>query len=566
MKLFFSLNYIFLGRKNEVSASIGNLAGQPILILRAGSSRRKGKQAQYANIQAAKVVAEVVKATLGPRGMDKMLVDSLGDLTITNDGHEILKEIDVEHPAAKMIVEVAETQDAEVGDGTTTAVILAGDLLKRAQELLDKNIHATTIVAGYRKAADKVIQILNSVAVDVDLNDRETLTNIVKTSMRSKVIGQAGNLFADIAIDAVKQVTEKKGAGMTADKDDIQVIKKTGKSLLDSKLIQGIIVDKEVVHSDMPKRIESAKIALIDCALEVEKTEMDAEIRIRDPTQMKAFLDEESRMLKEMTNKILDAGANVVLCQRGIDDVVQYFLTKGGALAVRRIKSSDMEKLAKATGASLVTNLDDLTSSDLGEAKLVEERKIGDDKMVFIEDCKNPKAVSILIRAGLERLIDEVERALNDALSVMVDIVKNNKIVAGGGAIEAELSKRIRKYASTIGGREQLAIEAFADALEIIPITLADNAGLDPIDILVALRAAHEEKDGMWKGINVFTGDVVNMMDDAVLDPLSVKVQAIKSAVEVSSMILRIDDVIASAKSPPPPPGGGGGMGGMPPY
>ncbi|MCW3988340.1 MAG: thermosome subunit beta [Candidatus Bathyarchaeota archaeon] len=552
-----------------MSASIGNLAGQPILILRAGSSRRKGKQAQYANIQAAKVVAEVVKATLGPRGMDKMLVDSLGDLTITNDGHEILKEIDVEHPAAKMIVEVAETQDAEVGDGTTTAVILAGDLLKRAQELLDKNIHATTIVAGYRKAAEEAIQILNSVAVDVDLNDRETLTNIVKTSMRSKVIGQAGNLFADIAIDAVKQVTEKKDAGMTADKDDIQVIKKTGKSLLDSKLIQGIIVDKEVVHSDMPKRIESAKIALIDCALEVEKTEMDAEIRIRDPAQMKAFLDEESRMLKEMTNKILDAGANVVLCQRGIDDVVQYFLTKGGALAVRRIKSSDMEKLAKATGASLVTNLDDLTSSDLGEAKLVEERKIGDDKMVFIEDCKNPKAVSILIRAGLERLIDEVERALNDALSVMVDIVKNNKIVAGGGAIEAELSKRIRKYASTIGGREQLAIEAFADALEIIPITLADNAGLDPIDILVALRAAHEEKDGMWKGINVFTGDVVNMMDDAVLDPLSVKVQAIKSAVEVSSMILRIDDVIASAKSPPPPPGGGGGMGGMggmPPY
>ena len=549
-----------------MAASIGNLAGQPILILREGSSRRKGKQAQYANIQAAKVVAEVVKATLGPRGMDKMLVDSLGDLTITNDGHEILKEIDVEHPAAKMIVEVAETQDNEVGDGTTTAVILAGDLLKRAQELLDKNIHATTIVAGYRKAADEVIRILKSVAIDVDLNDRETLTNIVKTSMRSKVIGLAGNHFADIAIDSVKQVTEKKDGGMTADKDDIQVIKKTGKSLLDSKLIQGIIVDKEVVHSDMPKRVESAKIALIDCALEVEKTEMDAEIRIRDPVQMKAFLDEESRMLKEMTDKILEAGANVVLCQRGIDDVVQYFLTKGGALAVRRIKSSDMEKLAKATGATLVTNLDDLTSSDLGEARLVEERKIGDDKMVFIEDCKNPKAVSILIRAGLERLIDEVERALNDALSVMVDIVKNNKIVAGGGAIEEELSKRIRKYASTIGGREQLAIEAFADALEIIPITLAENAGLDPIDILVALRAAHEEKDGMWKGINVFTGEVVNMMDDAVLDPLVVKEQAIKSAVEVSSMILRIDDVIASAKSPPPPPGGGGmgGMGGMP--
>jgi len=382
--------------------------------------------------------------------------------------------------------------------------------------------------------------------------------------MRSKVIGIAGDHFADIAIDAVKQVTEKKDGEMTADKDDIQVIKKTGKSLIDTQLIQGIIVDKEVVHSDMPKRVENAKIALIDCALEIEKTEMDAEIRIRDPVQMKAFLDEESRMLKEMTNKILETGANVVLCQRGIDDVVQYFLTKGGALAVRRIKSSDMEKLAKATGASLVTNLDDLASSDLGEARLVEERKIGDDKMVFIEDCKNPKAVSILIRAGLERLIDEVERALNDALSVMIDVVKKNKIVAGGGAIEAELSKRIRDYAAKIGGREQLAIEAFADALEIIPITLAENAGLDPIDILVALRAAHEEADGLWKGINIFTGEVVDMMDDAVLDPLAVKEQAIKSAVEVSSMILRIDDVIASAKTPPPPPSGGGG--GMPPY
>jgi thermosome len=553
--------------ENEVAASVGNLGGQPILILREGSSRRKGKEAQYANIQAAKVVAEVVKATLGPRGMDKMLVDSLGDLTITNDGHEILKEIDVEHPAAKMIVEVAETQDDEVGDGTTTAVILAGDLLKRAQELLDKNIHATTLVAGYRKAAEEAIRVLNSVAVDVDLDDREVLKNIVKTSMRSKVIGLAGDHFADIAIDAVKQVTENKDGEMTADKDDIQVIKKTGKSLLDTQLIQGIIVDKEVVQSDMPKRIEDAKIALIDSALEVEKTEMDAEIRIRDPVQMKAFLDEESRMLKEMVNKIVDSGANVVLCQRGIDDVAQYFLTKGGALAVRRIKSSDMEKLAKATGARLITNLDDLTASDLGRARLVEERKIGDDKMVFIEECQNAKAVSILIRAGLERLIDEVERALNDALSVMIDIVKQNKIVAGGGAIEAELSKRIRDYAATVGGREQLAIEAFADALEIIPVTLAENAGLDPIDILVALRSAHEEADGLWKGVNVFTGKVVDMMDDAVLDPLAVKEQAIKSAVEAASMILRIDDVIASAKTPPPPPqGGGGGYGGMPPY
>ena len=544
----------------------GNLAGQPILILKEGSSRRRGKEAQHANIEAAKVVAEVVRATLGPRGMDKMLVDTLGDLTITNDGHEILKEIDVEHPAAKMIVEVAETQDDEVGDGTTTAVILAGDLLKRAQELLDKNIHATTVVAGFRKAADEAIRVLKEIAVDVDLEDRATLEQIVKTSMRSKVIGQAGDHFANLAIDAVKQVTETRDGALTADKDDIQVIKKTGKSLLDTQLIQGIIVDKEVVHSDMPKRIENAQIALIDCALEVEKTEMDAEIRIRDPVQMKAFLDEESRMLKEMVDTIVTAGANVVLCQRGIDDVAQYYLTKSGVLAVRRIKSSDMEKLAKATSARLISNLDDLTATDLGSARLVEERKIGEDKLVFIEECQNPKAVSILIRAGLERLIDEVERALNDALSVMVDIVKRSQIVAGGGAVEAELSRRIRDYAAKVGGREQLAIEAFADSLEIIPVTLAENAGLDPIDILVALRAAHEAPDGLWKGVNVFTGDVVDMMKDAVLDPLAVKEQAIRSAVEAASMILRIDDVIAAAKSPPPPPPKGGGYGGMPPY
>jgi len=545
----------------------GGLTGQPILILREGSSRRRGGEAQRANIQAAKVVAEVVKATLGPRGMDKMLVDSMGDLSITNDGHEILKEIDVEHPAAKMIVEVAKTQDDEVGDGTTTAVILAGDLLKRAEELLEKKIHATTVVAGYRKAAEEAIRILKDIAVDIDLSDRETLKKIALTSMRGKILGLAGDHFADIAIDAVKQVTETKDGEMTADKEDIQVIKKTGKSLLDSQLVQGIIVDKEVVQSEMPKRVEDAKIALIDCALEVQKTEMDAEIRIRDPTQMKAFLDEESRMLKEMTNKILETGANVVLCQKGIDDIAQYFLTKGGALALRRIKSSDMEKLAKATGGLVISNLDDLTSSDLGEAQLVEERKIGDDKLVFIEECKNPKAVSILIRAGLERLIDEAERALNDALSVVIDVVKTSKIVAGGGAIEAELSKRIRDFATKVGGREQLAIEAFADSLEVIPITLAENGGLDPIDILVALRAAHEKPDGLWKGVNVFTGKTVDMMEENILEPLVVKEQAIKSAVEAASMILRIDDVIASARTPPPPPpSGGGGYGGMPPY
>jgi thermosome len=540
------------------------LAGQPILILKEGASRNRGKQAQSSNIQAARTIAEVVRATLGPRGMDKMLVDSLGDLTITNDGHEILKEIDVEHPAAKMMVEVAETQDDEVGDGTTTAVVFAGDLLKQAQELLDKNIHATTIVAGFRKAAEEAARILNEVAIDVNLDDRETIKKIAITSMRSKVIGLEGDHFANIAIDAVTQVMETKDGEPTADKDDIQVMKKTGKSLLDTELIQGIIIDKEVVHSDMPKNIENAKIALLDCPLEIEKTEMDAEIRIRDPTQMKAFLDEESRMLEEMVEKIVNTGANVLLCQRGIDDLAQYFLTRGGVLSVRRIKASDMEKLAKATGGRTVSNLDDLTKDDLGAAKLVEERKIGEDKMVFVEECKNPKAVSILIRAGLERLIDETERALNDAICVVIDVVKNNKMVAGGGAIEGELSKRIRNYADKVGGREALAIEAFAESLEIIPTTLAENAGLDVIDIIVSLRAAHEKKNGLWQGVNVYAGKVGNMLKEDVLEPLAVKQQAIKSAVEAASMILRIDDIIAAAKTPPPPPKGG--YGGMPPY
>ena len=544
----------------------GGLAAQPILILKEGSSRRRGGEAQRGNIAAAKVVAEVVKATLGPRGMDKMLVDTLGDLTITNDGHEILKEIDVEHPAAKMMVEVAETQDDEVGDGTTTAVILAGDLLTRAEDLIDKKIHATTIVAGYRKAADEAIRQLQAMALDVDLEDRSALKQIATTSMRSKIIGLAGDHFADVAIDAVKQVMESTDGGRTADKEDIQVMKKPGKSLLDTELIQGIIIDKEVVHSDMPKRIENARIALLNTALEIEKTEMDAEIRIRDPTQMKAFLDEEERMLRAMVDSILGAGANVVLCQKGIDDVAQYFLTKGGAMAVRRIKASDMDKLAKATGARLVNNLDDLTESDLGHAKLVEERKIGDDKLVFVEECRNPKAIAVLIRGGLERLVDEAERALNDALSVVVDVVKTNKMVAGGGSIEAELSRRLRNYAATVGGREQLAIESFADSLEVIPVTLAENAGLDPIDILVALRSAHESPDGVWQGVNVFTGKVVDMLADGVVEPLVVKEQAIRSAVEAASMILRIDDVIAAAKTPPPPPPKGGGYGGMPPY
>ena len=541
-------------------ASQSGLAGQPILILKEGSSRRRGKEAQLANISAARIVADVVKATLGPRGMDKMLVDSLGDITITNDGHEILKEIDVQHPAAKMIVEVAKTQDDEVGDGTTTAVVLAGELLKRAEELLDKNIHATTIVAGYRKAADEAVRVLREVAVDINIDDRETLKKIALTSMRGKVIGIARDHFADIAIDAVRQVAEKKAGKMTADKDDIQIVKKTGKSLLETQLVKGIIIDKEVVHPDMPKRIEGAKIALLDCPLEIEKTEMDAEIRIRDPLQMKAFLEEESRMLKEMVGRVAEAGANVVLCQRGIDDMAQHFLAKKGILAVRRIKASDIEKLSKATGGKVATNLEDLKAEDLGSAQVVEERKIGEDKLVFVEGCKNPKAVAVLIRAGLERLVDEAERALNDALCVVADVVKVNKMVAGGGAIEGELSKKLHEYSAKVGGREQLAIEAYADSLEVIPTTLAENAGLDPIDILVALRAAHEKSDGLWKGVNVFAGEIVDMMKEGVIEPLSVKEQAIKSALEAASMILRIDDVIAAAKPPPMPKGGPGGM------
>jgi thermosome len=498
--------------------------------------------------------------------MDKMLVDGLGDVTISNDGHEILKEIDVQHPAAKMIVEVAETQDDEVGDGTTTAVILAGELLKEAIGLLDNKVHATTIVSGYRKAADEAMRVLAEVAVEIDLDDRETLKKIALTSMRGKVVGLAADHFSDIAIDAVNQIKEDRDGEMTVDKDDIQITKKTGKSLLDTQSIRGLIIDKEVVHQDMPARVEDAKIALIDTALEIEKTEISAEIRIRDPMQMKAFLEEETKMLRDMVEKIHGKGVNVVLCQRGIDDLAQHFLAKRKILAVRRVSSSNMEKLAKATGGRVVTNLDDLTKKDLGKAKLVEERKIGDDEMVFIEGCKDPKAIAILIRAGLERLVDEAERTLNDALCVIIDVVKKNKIVAGGGSIEAELSKRLHQYAIKVGGREQLAIESFADALEVIPSTLAENAGLDPIDILVNLRAAHDKKSGLWMGVNVFTGETVNMMKEGVLEPLSVKEQAVKSAVEATSMILRIDDVIAAAKAPPMPPTPPGGYGGMPPY
>lgn len=534
--------------------------GQPVLILKEGTSRKRGKEAQTNNIMAAKVIAEVLRTTLGPRGMDKMLIDGLGDITITNDGAAILDEIDVQHPAAKMMVEVAKTQDDMVGDGTTTSVILAGELLRKAEELLAQNIHPTIIVQGYRKAVDKAIEAVAKLAIKVDIDDRETLKKVSMTSMGSKAVGDARSHLSDITIDAVKLIAEKRGDKTIADIDNIQRVKKEGKSLYDTQLIKGIIIDKEIVHAGMPKHVENAKIALIDSPLEVEKTEFSAEIRIRDPSQMQAFLDKESTMLKDMVTKVKNSGATVLFCQKGIDDMAQHFLAKEGILAARRVKQSDMEKLARATGGKVISKLDDMKSKDLGEAGLVEERKVGDNKMIFVEKCKEPRSVAILIRAGLERMVDEADRAMNDALSVVADVVEENKIVAGGGATEAEVAKVLRGFATKVGGREQLAIEAFADSLEIVPKTLAENAGLESIDILVGLRAAHEKKNGHLMGVDVFQGKIVNSYENGVVEPLKVKEQAMKSAGEVAAMILRIDDVIAATK-----PKEGAPPGGMPP-
>jgi len=540
-------------------------SGQPVLILKEGTSRNRGKEAQRNNIMAARIVGEVLRSTLGPRGMDKMLIDSLGDITITNDGAAILDEIEVEHPAAKMMVEIAKTQDSMVGDGTTTAVVLAGELLKKAEELLDQSIHPTILISGYRKAAQKAIETISNNSIPVEPEDRATLRKVAITTMGSKAVGPAKEHFADIAIDAVRQITEKRGDKTLADIDNIQLIKKTGKSLFESQLVKGVIIDKEVVHSGMPKTVEKAKIALLDCALEIEKTEISAEIRIRDPLQMKAFMDQENKMLQDMAEKIKKSGANTVFCQKGIDDMAQHFLAKEGIMAARRVKESDMEKLARATSGRIVTDLSDLTAKDLGEAGIVEERKVGDDKMIFVEKCKDPRSVAILLRAGLERMVDEAERAMTDALSVVSDVVENNKIVAGGGAIEVEIAKDLRNYATKVGGREQLAVEAFANAVEIIPRTLAENAGLEAVDVIVDLRSAHEKQDGQFKGLNVFTGKIENTKDRGTVEPAIVKEQAVKSAAESAAMILRIDDVIASTKPKEGPggkPPGGGPEGG----
>ncbi|MEJ2244315.1 MAG: thermosome subunit beta [Candidatus Bathyarchaeota archaeon] len=534
--------------------------GQPVLILKEGTSRSRGKEAQKNNIMAAKVIAEAIRSTLGPRGMDKMIVDSLGDITITNDGATILDEIDVQHPAAKMIVEVAKTQDDMVGDGTTTAVVLAGELLKEAEELLEENVHPTLIVKGYRIATQKALEVLDKISHTVDLNDKETLKKVAKTAMGSKAVGTAKEHFADIAVDAINQIAEKQGDNWVVDIDNIQIVKKAGKSLQETQLMKGIIVDKEIVHSGMPKSVKQARIALVDTALEIKKTEVSSQIRIDDPSQISGFLDKETNMLKEMVKKIKESKANVLICQKGIDDMAQYFLAKEGIMAVRRVKESDMKMLARATTAKIVTNLDDVRPDDLGYAELVEERKIGDDSMVYVEGCRNPKSVSILIRAGLERMVDEADRILHDVLSVVADLYTKNKVVAGGGATETEVAKQLREYAVQIGGRAQLAVEAFAKSLEIIPRTLAENAGLEQIDILVNLRSAHEKSKGCFMGVDVFSGEIVDVFEKGIIEPLSVKEQAIKSASEAATMILRIDDVISGKNT-----GGPGGPSGVPP-
>jgi thermosome len=533
----------------------------PILVLKEGTQREKGKGAQHNNIQAAKAIADAVRSTLGPKGMDKMLVDSMGDVVITNDGVTILKEIDVEHPGAKMLVEVAKTQDEECGDGTTTAVILAGELLKNAEDLIEQNVHPTVINAGYRMAAEKATEILNKAAMSVTLNDTETLKVIAMTSMSSKSASMSKEVLAAVAVRAVKAIVEKRDDKVIADIDNIQIIKKHGGSVSDTEAIEGIIVDKEVVHPAMPKRVKNAKIALIDAAFEIKKTEVDAKIEIRDPNQLQAFLDEEEKTLKRYVDCVKKSGANVVFCQKGIDDLVQYYLSKEGIFAARRLKKSDMEKLSKATGAKIISKIQDLSKTDLGQAAMVEERKISEDNMTFVTGCKDAKAVSILIRGGTEHVVDEIERSLHDALSVVAVAIEDGKISTGGGSMATEIALRLRDFASSVGGREQMAIDAFANAVEVVPRTLAENAGLDPIDIMLELRKAH--KGGkIHAGINVFTGKVTDMKKENVLEPVRVGTQAISSATEAATMILRIDDIIASKSG-----GGPGGMpgGGMPP-
>jgi archaeal chaperonin len=535
-------------------ASIQQTPQGPVLVLKESALQQKGRDAQANNIMAAKLVADLVRTSLGPRGMDKMLVDSLGDVTITNDGATILKEIDVQHPAAKMMVEISKAIDNEVGDGTTSSVVFAGSLLTKAQDLLKKDVHSSVIVEGFQAAAEKALEILTEIAKPVKPEETEELIKVAKTSMESKLISEDSPSLSKLVVDAILRIAEKHGEKHAVDLDNVKVEKKAGGSIQDSSLIKGIVLDKEVVHSGMPTKIQSAKIALLNCPLEIEKTEMSAEIRISDPTQMQMFIEEEQRMIKQMVEKIHKVGANVVICQKGIDDIAQHYLAKYGILAVRRVKESDMSKLAKACGATITTNLEDLTENDLGSAELVHQKKVESDKWVFVEGCRNPKSVSLLLRGGSQRVVDEVDRSMHDALMVVKDVIEKPAIVAGGGSVEAYLSGRINEWADGFEGREQLAIKKFAEALEVIPLTIAENAGMDPIDTMVNLRA-RQSQGQKWTGINAREQKVENMLSLNIIEPVAVKEQIIKSATEAACMILRIDDVIAISANK-----GGGGM------
>ncbi len=546
------------------------MAGQPIFILKEGSKRTRGRDAQSNNIMAAKAVAEAVRTTLGPKGMDKMLVDSMGDVVITNDGATILKEMDIEHPAAKMVVEVSKTQDEEVGDGTTSAAVVAGQLLSKAEDLIEQEIHPTIIASGYRLAADKAVEVLNSLAMTVELSNRNLLISIAETAMTGKGAESSKKLLSAIAVDAVTSVVDTNGKN-TVDKDNINVVKKVGGKVEDSELIRGMIIDKERIHPNMPEKVKDAKIILLNSAIELKDTEVDAEISITSPDQLQSFLDQEEQMLKKIVQKVISSGANAVFCQKGIEDLAQHYLAKAGIFAVRRVKKSDMEKLARATGGKLITNMDEITPEDLGYAGLVEEKKVGGDSMTFVTGCDNPKAVTILLRGGTEHVVDSIDSALEDALRVVGVAIEDEKLVAGGGSPEVEVALRLQEYAATLEGREQLAVKAYAEALEIIPRTLAENAGLDPIDMLMELRSQHE-KGVKTAGLNVFEGKVVDMWEDFVVEPLRVKTQVINAATESAVMILRIDDIIASTRAAPGPeemggmpPGMGGMPGGMPP-
>ncbi len=535
-------------------ASIQQTPQGPVLVLKESALQQKGRDAQANNIMAAKLVADLVRTSLGPRGMDKMLVDSLGDVTITNDGATILKEIDVQHPAAKMMVEISKTIDNEVGDGTTSSVVFAGSLLTKAQDLLKKDVHSSVIVEGFQAAAEKALEILAEIAKTVKPDEIEELINVAKTSMDSKLISEDSSGLSKLVVDAILKIAEKHGEKYVVDLDNLKVEKKAGGSIQDSSLIKGVVLDKEIVHSGMPTKIQGAKIVLLNCPLEIEKTEMSSEIRITDPTQMQMFIEEEHRMIKQMVDKIHKTGANVVICQKGIDDIAQHYLAKYGILAVRRVKESDMSKLAKATNGTITTNLDDLTENDLGSSELVHQKKVESDKWVFVEGCRNPKSVSLLLRGGSQRVVDEVDRSMHDALMVVKDVIEKPAIVAGGGSTEAYLASRINEWADGFEGREQLAIKKYAEALEVIPLTISENAGMDPIDTMVQLRAKQSQGQ-RWTGINAREQKVENMLSLNIIEPVAVKEQIIKSATEAACMILRIDDVIAISANK-----GGGGM------